>query len=81
MVTESKSLTNINDADEIISHNEDIYIQDFQLLDFYYLKFDKRTTRIRTYDKTTLKHRDINFKDQSYYASLLSSRYANMIRI
>lgn len=78
MVTESKSLTNINDADEIISHNEDIYIQDF-LITRDFLLLEIRTNGlpgIRTYDKTTLKHRDINFKDQSYYASLLSSRYA-----
>ena len=78
MVTESKSLTNINQADEIISHNEDIYIQDF-LITRDFLLLDIRTNGlpgIRTYDKTTLKHRDINFKDQSYYASLLSSRYA-----
>ena len=78
MVTESKSLTNINEADEIISHNEDIYIQDF-LITRDFLLLDIRTNGlpgIRTYDKTTLKHRDINFKDQSYYASLLSSRYA-----
>lgn len=78
MVTESKSLTNINEADEIISHNEDIYIQDF-LITRDFLLLEIRTNGlpgIRTYDKTTLKHRDINFKDQSYYASLLSSRYA-----
>ena len=78
MVTESKSLTNINQADEIISHNEDIYIQDF-LITRDFLLLEIRTNGlpgIRTYDKTTLKHRDINFKDQSYYASLLSSRYA-----
>jgi oligopeptidase B len=78
MVTESKSLTNINEAHEIISHNEDIYIQDF-LITRDFLLLEIRTNGlpgIRTYDKTTLKHRDINFKDQSYYASLLSSRYA-----
>ena len=78
MVTESKSLNNINEADEIISHNEDIYIQDF-LITRDFLLLEIRTNGlpgIRTYDKTTLKHRDINFKDQSYYASLLSSRYA-----
>ena len=78
MVTESKSLTNINQADEIISHNEDIYIQDF-LITKDFLLLEIRTNGlpgIRTYDKTTLKHRDINFKDESYYASLLSSRYA-----
>ena len=78
MVTESKSLTNINEADEIISHNEDIYIQDF-LITRDFLLLEIRTNGlpgIRTYDKTTLKHRDINFKDESYYASLLSSRYA-----
>ena len=78
MVTESKSLTNINEADEIISHNEDVYIQDF-LITSDFLLLEIRTNGlpgIRTYDKTTLKHRDINFKDQSYYASLLSSRYA-----
>lgn len=78
MFTESKSLTNINEADEIISHNEDIYIQDF-LITRDFLLLEIRTSGlpgIRTYDKTTLKHRDINFKDQSYYASLLSSRYA-----
>ena len=78
MVTESKSLTNINEANEIISHNEDIYIQDF-LITRDFLLLEIRTNGlpgIRTYDKTTLKHRDINFKDQSYYASLLSSRYA-----
>ena len=78
MVTESGSLTNINEADEIISHNEDIYIQDF-LITRDFLLLEIRTNGlpgIRTYDKTTLKHRDINFKDESYYASLLSSRYA-----
>ena len=78
MVSESGSLTNINQADEIISHNEDIYIQDF-LITKDFLLLEIRTNGlpgIRTYDKTTLKHRDINFKDQSYYASLLSSRYA-----
>ena len=78
MVTESKSLTNINEAHEIISHNEDIYIQDF-LITRDFLLLEIRTNGlpgIRTYDKTTLKHRDINFKDESYYASLLSSRYA-----
>ena len=78
MVSESGSLTNINQADEIISHNEDIYIQDF-LITRDFLLLEIRTNGlpgIRTYDKTTLKHRDINFKDQSYYASLLSSRYA-----
>ncbi len=78
MVSESGSLTNINQADEIISHNEDIYIQDF-LITKDFLLLEIRTNGlpgIRTYDKTTLKHRDINFKDESYYASLLSSRYA-----
>ena len=78
MVTESGSLTNINEADEIISHNEDIYIQDF-LITKDFLLLEIRTNGlpgIRTYDKRTLKHRDINFKDESYYASLLSSRYA-----
>ena len=78
MVTESKSLTNINEADEIISHNEDIYIQDF-LITRDFLLLEIRTNGlpgIRAYDKTTLKHQDINFKDQSYYASLLSSKYA-----
>lgn len=78
MVTESGSLTNINEADEIISHNEDIYIQDF-LITKDFLLLEIRTNGlpgIRTYDKTTLKHRDISFKDESYYASLLSSRYA-----
>ena len=78
MVTESGSLTNINEADEIISHNEDIYIQDF-LITKDFLLLEIRTNGlpgIRTYDKRTLKHRDISFKDESYYASLLSSRYA-----
>ena len=78
MVSESGSLTNINQADEIISHNEDIYIQDF-LITKDFLLLEIRTNGlpgIRTYDKTTLKHRDISFKDESYYASLLSSRYA-----
>lgn len=78
MVTESGSLTNINEADEIISHNEDIYIQDF-LITKDFLLLEIRTNGlpgIRTYDKRTLKHRDISFKDGSYYASLLSSRYA-----
>ncbi len=77
MVTESESLNNINEADEIISHNEDVYIQDF-LITKDFLLLEIRTNGlpgIRTYDKTTFKHRDINLKDESYYASLLSSRY------
>ncbi len=77
--TKNSFIKKINDTEEIVAHDPDVYIQDFLITKSYLILEIRKNglPAIRKMNKESLSLIDLEFPDQSYFASLASSDYVN----
>jgi len=77
--TAQNSIKSINDAEVLVSHDESIFIQDFVVTNNYFILEVRKNglPEIQKFSRQDLMPENIQFKDESYFVSLMSNDYVD----